>query len=131
MKREQQEEATDKEAEVQMRCGNRQDELMLSADPAHLCVTHTWQVRLRVCLQLQVSSGCVLITLLGEHVSSSTSRAIHHTRVSTATLLYYHTAWPDQSVNEQQEERRGKKAICKPVFCSINLENSSPAECVM
>lgn len=30
----------------------------------------------------------------GGHVSSSTGGAIHHSNVSTASLLYYHTAWP-------------------------------------
>ncbi len=46
---------------------------------------------------------CPLCTA-GEHVSSSTGKAIHHTSVShtTALLLYYHMAQPDHSDNRKE-----------------------------
>lgn len=70
-------------------CGNRQDELMRSPGPAHRNVTHGEQVRLLVCLQLQISFWVCPAYTAGEHVSSSTGRAIHHLTECFNSLVFF------------------------------------------
>lgn len=89
-----------------------------------LCVTHTSQVVLNVCLQLQVSSGCVSA---GEHVLSSTGSAFHCISVPADLLppCRHHQS-------DNQSERRGRKRNASTnMFCNTLPALSYPSLCCL
>lgn len=73
-------------------CGNRQDELMPSPGTAHL----VWLIPSRcVCMCVYIcwsAQGVSSHYRAGEHVFSSTGRAIHYMSVSAGCLVYRHSA---------------------------------------